>query len=143
MRSDADIAIFKLCQERRAQPFAWGVRDCLTWAADSLHAWTGRDIAADVRGRYHSAATAAELLRHVGGLRALAMRAGQHVSRLEDMQTGDVVLVRREFQQLCAPDEEGIGAIAVFWRGNLVGQGAAGLGYLLPAAALAAWRPVL
>jgi hypothetical protein len=49
---------------RRA--FAWGVHDCLLWAAAAVDAVTGVDHAARFRGRYTDAATAAAVLRDVG-----------------------------------------------------------------------------
>lgn len=135
-----DAAIYRLIEQRHAQPFAWGTADCWLWVADAVLACFGHDVASDVRGQYTSAERAAVLLRHLGGLRALAMRCGQHVANLAELQTGDVVMLRRSYIQHEA-DDLGMGALAMVWRGRLVGQASAGLRYLPLSAALAAWRP--
>jgi len=57
--------------ERCERPFAWGALDCALWGADCVHAVTGTDPAADLRGTYSDAAGAARVVARLGGLRAI------------------------------------------------------------------------
>lgn len=131
----ADATIFRMVRERAAVPFAWGASDCAMWALDVAAALTGRDSAADIRGRYADAAAALGHLRRVGGLRALAGRVGPSVDAPAD---GDVALMDRAF---CAGEGRELGAMGVVWRGMVVAQTERGLGYLPLPAAVAFWRP--
>lgn len=45
------------------RPFSWGENDCCLFAADCVAALTGRDFAAEVRGKYSTAAGALRVLR--------------------------------------------------------------------------------
>lgn len=49
-----------------ARPFAWGSADCLCFAADAVHAMTGRDSLGAQRNRYTTRLGAAERLRELG-----------------------------------------------------------------------------
>jgi len=118
-----------LIASRMATPFAWGMHDCCLFAADAVLAQTGEDPAAEFRGTYASAAEALALLRDLGGLSALASRAGEPVAAL-CAQVGDIGLVThegRELLGLCAgpvwlvPAEQGLAALpidsaSVAWR---------------------------
>ncbi len=70
--ADWPVRLQRLICARLTQPFAWGSNDCFLFAADVLHAITGHDAAADLRGRYASEREARRLLRELGGMRALA-----------------------------------------------------------------------
>lgn len=76
----------------RARPFAWGEHDCCLQAAAAVQACTGVDLAAPWRGTYSTAAEAARLLQSLGGLRALAARAGPEIDPAF-ATAGDVGLV--------------------------------------------------
>lgn len=91
-----------LCMARRVRAFEWGQHDCCLWAADAVHAITGTDFAADLRGRYATAAEATRVLKTVGGVRGVATaRLGEPVGPL--MATvGDVVLIEQDGRELLA-----------------------------------------
>lgn len=79
------------------RPFAWGGRDCCTFAAGAVEAMTGADPAAALRGRYRTEQGAARLLKRHGGLEALAARLAREHG-LRDVPhafagRGDVVLI--------------------------------------------------
>lgn len=81
---------------RRDVPFAWGVQDCITFAADVSLALTGRDLWAAHRGTY---ATEAEAERVVGpgGLETFVARlmAGAEAPEINvaEAQRGDWVML--------------------------------------------------
>ena len=58
-------------QEKRAEPFAWGVNDCCLFACDWVAILTGRDLASDLRG-YPSALAAWRLVKKLGGVEQIA-----------------------------------------------------------------------
>jgi len=135
---NADLRLYSLVLRRGPQGFAWGSRDCFIWACDAVQAVTGRDPGADLRQTYSTAAEALALLRRLGGLAALASdRIGRQVL-LAEARDGDVALLARG---LCGDEAAEHGALAVVWRGTLVGQGARGLLYPPMAAARSLWRP--
>lgn len=55
-------------EARRATPFGWGVNDCVSFAFDGLHALTGADPLAPLRGRWATEAQALQVLQSMGGL---------------------------------------------------------------------------
>lgn len=78
----------------RARPFAWGVHDCATWAADVRRAITGDDLADAWRGRYRTAAGAARLLRRLGFgslIEAATARLGPPLPSVLMARRGDVL----------------------------------------------------
>lgn len=72
-------------------PFAWGVNDCCLFAADWVLAATGRDIAADYRGRYTTALPAMRFVELGGGVEAMIERAGGQVVHPAMARRGDVI----------------------------------------------------
>ncbi len=110
-----------LVAQRMAAPFEWGVHDCCLWAADCVRSLTGTDHAADVRGTYSDAAGALRVLARLGGVEAVAARAGAPVTPL-GAAVGDVgliVLDDRSLLAVCmgavwlAPGAQGLGAHAL------------------------------
>lgn len=77
-----------------AAPFAWGTRDCATWAFDIRRALTDIDAAAEWRGRYRSARGAARMLRRLGvtSVEALAGKIMGPPLSPRLAQRGDLVL---------------------------------------------------
>lgn len=130
---DAADRLQYLLLARHDQPFAWGWRDCAMFAADAVHAVTGRDPAADLRGSYFSARQAVRTIRQHGGLQGLAdARLGPRIAAL-DAVDGDVALLPK------GPTSEG-GSLVVVFRHALVGQGERGLVVARKADAVAFWR---
>ena len=110
-----------LIAARMPAPFAWGTHDCCLFAADAVLAQTGEDPAAEFRGTYADARQALELLTELGGLTAVAGRAGEPVQAL-CAQVGDIGLVEhdgRELLAVCAgpvwlvPAEQGLAALPI------------------------------
>lgn len=62
-------------EERRNVSFVWGSSDCCLFAADWVEMVTGVDPAADLRGKYDSAASAMRLLRKLGGVCGILLEA--------------------------------------------------------------------
>jgi hypothetical protein len=80
--------------ERRHVTFDWAANNCALFAADWIVRLTGRDPAADLRGRRWTPWSVAHWLREVGGLAALAdVRLGPRVPVVQ-ARRGDVVAVR-------------------------------------------------
>jgi hypothetical protein len=91
-----------LCIERRARAFAWGHHDCCLWAADAVHALTGQDFAADLRGTYATAAEASRVLKKLGGVRGIATAALGASVAPAFAAVGDVVLMQQDGRELLA-----------------------------------------
>jgi hypothetical protein len=103
--------------ERWARPFAWGSQDCGLFAADGVLAITGRDPAADLRGRYKTEQGAARVIKRLGGLGSIAAaRFGAEVwpALAQPGDVGLLVLADRELLAICngtnwlAPGEHGV-----------------------------------
>lgn len=78
----------------RAQGFAWGKRDCLTFAADWVLIKTGIDPAAPWRATVANADDAIRLLRARGGMRRHVEDAMAGLAHTDEALRGDVGLVR-------------------------------------------------
>lgn len=91
-----DVAIARA----RHIPFQWGRHDCCLFACDVVHALTGVDPGAEIRGRYESELGARRLLKSLyGGSLECAVR--DHAGRYFGAATaplaagrGDCVLLR-------------------------------------------------
>lgn len=117
-------------RERAAVPFAWGSNDCCTFVADAIDAMTGRDVMADLRGRYSNAFGALGLTQELGGLQAAVTGLLGEPCHPALVTVGDVLLVRtedRELLLLC----NGVTAI---------GPGLRGLETLAAPDVVCAWR---
>ncbi len=92
-----------LIETRRHAPFAWGSHDCMLFAADAVLACTGRDPAAEWRGRYTTEAQA-EAIMGEGGLYALVRQVedarGTALCPPHLAQRGDTALVMRGNQAI-------------------------------------------
>jgi len=127
----ADAALQHLLRSRTDVPFRWGESDCALWAADAVHAVTGTDFAAAMRGRYSTAAQARSLLRPLGGLHGLLASTLRPAPALDLLADGDVALTQ--------PDGlHRVGALAVRVRGWVIGQGADGL-VMVPRSTVISW----
>lgn len=47
-----EARLMDFIRDTHGKAFAWGERDCALWACDAVLAFTGVDLAADLRGRY-------------------------------------------------------------------------------------------
>lgn len=119
-----------LMAERRDAPFAWGRNDCCLFAADAVLAVSGIDVADQLRGRYDTAAQAAELLEDLGGVERLAEQMlGDEVLPAQ-AQPGDIGLVHTGGRQ----------SLAVCGGQHWHAPGEARLETLPRSAATRAWR---
>ena len=89
--TDKAALLARFIEERRRMPFAWGSNDCCLFAADWVLAATGRDIAADYRGRYSSALPALRFVEAGGGVEAMIERAGGGRVDAKLARRGDVI----------------------------------------------------
>lgn len=83
-----------LVARAHGQRFAWGVHDCCLWAADGVHAVTGHDPAAALRGAYSTDVEAYRIVRASGGLRGLGDSLGAPRIHPRAAMAGDVGLVQ-------------------------------------------------
>lgn len=116
--------------QRLSQPFAWGVNDCVLFAADAVQAVTGVDPLPDWRGQWDDMTSAMRAIVRAGGLEAAVQSRGlQQVPPLF-AQRGDVVMHRRD----------GADALAVCVGGSLAAPSEAGLLFFGLEHGVAAWR---
>lgn len=92
-RHDWMLQLAAVVSARLAAPFAWGANDCCLFAADCVHAITGQDPAADLRGTYTTELGAGRVLQAHGGITGLACDRLGPVIRADLAQPGDVGLV--------------------------------------------------
>ncbi len=89
--TDKAALLARFIEERRRMPFAWGSNDCCLFAADWVLTATGRDIAADYRGRYSTALPALRFVEAGGGVEAMIERAGAAPVHPSLARRGDVI----------------------------------------------------
>lgn len=118
----------------RRRAFAWGVHDCCTFAADCVHALTGRDALLELPA-WRTRDEAQALIAALGGLRqAVTGVLGVEPAAPGYAATGDVVLAVDPF------DPEAREILAVAHGGELLAPGARGLSVLPRSAALCCWK---
>lgn len=119
-------------EENKATPFNWGVFDCCLFAAGAIEAQTGKDLAADLRGKYKTQLGAARLIKRLGFDSVdelLSDKLGQPIAPLSAGR-GDIALI-----QTC----EGLAA-GVYYGAVIMATAEDGLKALPRAAALKSWR---
>ncbi len=80
-------------EQARRKPFAYGTWDCCLLAAAWVQEATGRDFAAEFRGRYEDQAVAVALVAARGGLEAVVTSAlGAPLAAPTLARRGDVVM---------------------------------------------------
>jgi hypothetical protein len=85
-------ALDQVFQAADGKPFAWGKHDCCQFAADCIHAVTGRERRT-LFPNYTDEAGATEILERYDGMRGLLSHAlGEPVS-WELAMTGDIALI--------------------------------------------------
>jgi len=78
----------------RMRPFEWGQHDCILFACAAAEAQTGRDAAAEYRGKYTDKAGAAKALRDIGEGTLLNTVDSQFAPKpVGRAQRGDLVMV--------------------------------------------------
>lgn len=119
-------------EARRAQPFKYGTADCGLTVADWVLIATGHDPAADLRGRYRSAAGALRIIRQAGADSLGSLVTSRLGASLPPLlaQRGDIVEV---------PGDSGP-ALAICLGGDAIAMGPDGLVTVDMSSALRAWR---
>lgn len=116
-------------RERWARPFAWGSNDCVLFAADSVQALTGQRLCPELR-IHTGVRDGLQLLRALGGVRAIASRAlGSEIPAVRAL-VGDVVVVPTGKRE----------ALAVCNGGTAIFPGPQGIEPVSMRLARAAWR---
>jgi hypothetical protein len=97
---DWEERLATLTHEAQTRVFGWGMFDCCVFAAEAVEAVTGRNPMDRVRTLYDDAATAARLVRRLGGLREAVTHAlgVEPTAAVKCAQRGDIVLVRQPKQ---------------------------------------------
>jgi hypothetical protein len=94
---DWPVKLANFIQSHLHAPFEWGKNDCCLFACDWIALATGIDPAADLRGKYDSALSAARVLEPLGGVAGVAKaRCWDHgffEGPVMLAQRGDIVLM--------------------------------------------------
>lgn len=88
---DWQLRLEAFARERQSMPFAWGINDCCTFAADWVEQATGVRMLSNMRG-YRTARDALVLIKGGGGLRSIACHALGGFILPAYARVGDVVL---------------------------------------------------
>lgn len=92
---DWDTRLFTEVERAGSTPFKYGDHDCALLASRLIHAMTGRDIAAEVRGTYSTPLGALRCLKRTYGVDDLAELADQYFPSIPVALAGrgDLVLL--------------------------------------------------
>lgn len=93
-----------LLKNHKDQPFVWGKNDCCLFAANTVLATTGKDLAAEFRGKYRTKMGAARILKKHGYQsieQLLNAKLGTPIAPLT-ATTGDVALIENYDQERSA-----------------------------------------
>lgn len=118
----------------RSRCFAYGEFDCYLFAADTVLAITGVDLAASFRGQYDSPVSAARILAGYGSMEAIATSLLGEPVHPARARRGDVVLA-----QLPIPDGETGDCAGVCTGHYFAFAQPQGLGFVRRAAVRLAW----
>lgn len=127
---DWELRLSDLVGQRLAEPFVWGVNDCVLFAADGIAAMTGIDPVADLRGQWASRGEAVRVIARLGGLPAAVAALGLEPVAPLFAQRGDLVLHRRD----------GTDALALCLGNQLAGPSDSGLLFFGLENGVQAWR---
>lgn len=122
-RYDWRPSLASYLHEVARKPFAWGENDCALFAAGAVCAMTGKDFAADYRGRYTTLLGGMRLLKKAGFTDHAGMAATlfdeihpsqAHVGDIAAIEIEDGIalgVVQGERIYVLRPDEDGIGTV--------------------------------
>lgn len=139
---DWEARLIALIEERQDMPFAWGIHDCVLWAAAAVEAMTGARI--ELLGDPPSWSGPE------GALRAIRRTDAADLAELADRALGERFGPLRAGVGwiVAAPSTEGEAAggafglaLGVMWRGAALFAGADGLLPQPPARLVASWQP--
>jgi len=134
-REDWPERLTALIDLRRATPFAWGVQDCVTFAAAAIEAMTGADPLADLT-RWNSREQAIQAISSLGSdlSHAVMARLGEPIMPTL-ARRGDLLLVETD-----VPGWPGGQALGVCIGAHAVAPGPVGLEWVNMDRWRAAWR---
>jgi hypothetical protein len=102
-------------------PFAWGTNDCCISAADAILSFTGVDLADDVRGKYHDAASAFALLKSLTGVsKPTAADACDHAAKRHGLVEYKYPLMAKRGDLVVAQNGDTLIAAVVHLNGSHV-----------------------
>ena len=127
---DWEQSLASLIAQRIDQPFAWGINDCVLFAADCIEAMTGVDLASDLRGQWQDQRQALRVIAKQGSLAAAVDCIGFAHAPPLCAQRGDLVLHRRD----------GNDALAICLGDKLTGPSESGLLFFGLENGVRAWR---
>ena len=90
---DWDQRLARFIESRRRRHFSWGKHDCCMFAADAAKVITGKDLAAEFRGRYRTALGAKRKINAYGGLREVLTAVLGEPKSILAASRGDLVLI--------------------------------------------------
>jgi hypothetical protein len=90
---DWEIRLTDFFVSRLSSCFEWGVNDCCLFAADGKIAATGHDPAAEHRGTYSDALSAARTVERLGGMLAIGDSSFGKRIKTEYVRFGDIGLI--------------------------------------------------
>lgn len=120
--------------ERQAQPFAWGVQDCCTFAADWVLRCKGRDPIEPWRGRVNARAALRTLQSEGGMLGDWTQRWGERIHPML-AQVGDICMVESGYRARLCMHSFGICA-----GSQIAAPGREGVVFIPITTGIAAWR---
>ncbi|KGJ88689.1 DUF6950 family protein [Colwellia psychrerythraea] len=97
-------AVKKIIKDYKDKPFVWGENDCCLFAANTVLVLTGKDLAEEFRGKYHTKLGAARALKKHGFTsieQLLTAKLGQSIAPLTATY-GDVALIENHQGELAA-----------------------------------------
>jgi hypothetical protein len=98
------FAVKNIIKDYKDKPFVWGENDCCLFAANSVLALTGKDLAEEFRGKYHTKRGAAIALKKHGFNsieQLLTAKLGSSIAPLTATY-GDVALIENHQGELAA-----------------------------------------
>jgi len=129
-RPDWESRLAAYLAGEHGQPFAWGSRDCVLFAAGAIEALTGEDPAAEVRGRYAT---------RIGALRRMKAEGAKEVGDLLDARLPRVAVGHARRGDLVLAENAGTLALGVVIGRDAVFVGESGLVRLPIGSWQAAW----
>lgn len=99
---DRQSRLVAYLQRELNRPFIWGESDCALFVADWVALETGRDGAAELRGRYESEPDAARLMPR--GLLDVVDQCARSIGldRTSEPSAGDIAIIRAGDEVVCA-----------------------------------------
>ncbi len=119
-----------LLRERQNTPFEWGENDCCLFVSDCILAMTGKDVAAEYRGRYTTEIGAKRVLNRLHGSIENVLDEKFERVPASHAQRGDLIMFDSELGK----------TMGILWSSELWSVGLEGACVVSEYQALSAWR---